>query len=262
MRRQFTSLPEERRRMIKISVTAPRGHMDSLIIREAVRSRDIEVTGAVGPCNREYIGKDAGEICGIGPIGVAVSDDLEKTIENCDVIVDYSKVECSMQVLEACVRHRKPLICGTTGFSEAQCREFEKAAELIPVMKAANTSYMVQLMQNLLAEAAASLAGKCRIEIIDMHDENKLDTPSGTAIEMAETMAKVSDRSKDEIAFHSVRAGDIPSSHTVIFGAAGERMEITHHAYNWECYARGACDAVRFIADRPAGLYTMADVVG
>lgn len=248
--------------MIKILVTAPRGHMDSLIIREAVRSSDIEVAGAVGPCGREYIGKDAGEVCGIGPIGVPVSDDIEKVIENCDVVVDYSQVEFSMQVLEACIRHRKPLICGTTGFSDSQCAEFEKAAEVISVMKAANTSYMVQLMQNLLAEAAAKLAGKCRIEIIDMHNENKLDAPSGTAIEMAETMAKASDRSKDEIAFHSVRAGDIPSSHTVIFGAAGERMEITHHAYNWECYARGACDAVKFIAGRPAGFYTMADVVG
>ena len=79
---------------------------------------------------------------------------------------------------------------------------------------------------------------------------------------MAETMAKASGRPKEEIAFHSVRAGDIPSSHTVIFGAAGERMEITHHAYNWECYAKGACDAVRFMADRSKGFYTMADVVG
>ena len=256
------SLQKEKRRMIKILVTAPRGHMDSLIIREAVRSSDIEVAGAVGPCGREYIGRDAGELCGIGAIGVTVSDDIEKIIEDCDVVVDYSQVEFSMQVLETCVRHRRPLICGTTGFSDSQCAEFEKAAREIPVMKAANTSFMVQLMQNLLFDAAAGLAGRCRIEIIDMHDENKLDAPSGTAIEMAETMAKASGRPKEEIAFHSVRAGDIPSSHTVIFGAAGERMEITHHAYNWECYARGACDAVKFIADRPAGFYTMADVVG
>ena len=121
--------------MIKILVTAPRGHMDSLIIREAVRSSDIEVAGAVGPC-------------GIGAIGVTVSDDIEKIIEDCDVVVDYSQVEFSMQVLETCVRHRRPLICGTTGFSDSQCAEFEKAAREIPVMKAANTSFMVQLMQN------------------------------------------------------------------------------------------------------------------
>ena len=92
--------------MIKILVTAPRGHMDSLIIREAVRSSDIEVAGAVGPCGREYIGRDAGELCGIGAIGVTVSDDIEKIIEDCDVVVDYSQVEFSMQVLETCVRHR------------------------------------------------------------------------------------------------------------------------------------------------------------
>ena len=236
--------------------------MDSLIIREAVRSSDIEVAGAAGPCGREYIGKDAGEVCGIEPIGVPVSDDIEKIIDDCDVVVDYSQVEFSMQVLASCVKHQKPLICGTTGFSDSQCAEFEKAAQKIPVMKAANTSFMVQLMQKLLAEAAAVLSGRCGVEIIDMHDENKPDAPSGTAIEMAEAIAGASDIPKEKITFHSVRAGDIPSSHTVIFGAKGERMEITHHAYNWECYARGTCDAVRFIAGRPIGFYTMADVVG
>ncbi len=256
------SLPKERHAMIKILVTAPRGHMAGLIIREAVSTDGIMVTGAVGPCGREYIGMDTGDICGIGPIGIPVSDDIEKTIDDCDVVVDYSQVEFSMKVLASCVKHRKPLVCGTTGFDDSQCAEFEKAAHEIPVMKAANTSFMVQLMQNLLADAAAALSGKCKIEIIDMHDENKLDAPSGTAIEMAETMAAASGRPKNEITFHSVRAGTIPSSHTVIFGAKGERMEITHHAYDWECYAKGACDAVRFIAGRPIGFYTMADVVG
>ncbi len=256
------SLLKGRHIMIRILVTAPRGHMAGLIIKEAAQSGDIEVAGAVGPCGREYIGMDAGDVCGIGSIGISVSDDIEKIIDDCDVVVDYSQVEFSMQVLTSCVKHRKPLVCGTTGFSDFQCAEFEKAAHEIPVMKAANTSFMVQLMQNLIADAAAALSERCKIEIIDMHDENKLDAPSGTAIEMAETMATASGKTKDEITFHSVRAGDIPSSHTVIFGANGERMEITHHAYNWECYAKGACDAVRFIAGRPAGLYKMADVLG
>lgn len=247
--------------MIRILVTAPRGKMDSLIIREAAECSDIEVAGAVGPKGRDYIGNDAGIIAGGQHIGVPVSDDIEKTIEACDLVVDYSETGFSMKVLQSCLRHKKALICGTTGFTEAQSEQFQKAAEQIPVMKAANTSFMVQLMQNLLAEAAAKLSDKCRIEIIDMHDERKADAPSGTAIEMAGAMAKAADKPVGEIEFHSVRAGDIPSSHTVIFGAMGERLEITHHAYNWQCYAKGACDAIRFMADRPAGFYTMADVV-
>lgn len=167
-----------------------------------------------------------------------------------------------MEVLKSCLAHGKPLICGTTGFSEGQTKELLAAGENIPMMKAANTSYVVNVMRKLLGEAALKLGDKCKIEIIEMHSETKRDAPSGTAIELAEEMASMAaDKTYEDIAFHSVRAGNTPSTHRVIFGCMGEKLEISHDAYDWRCYAAGACDAVLFLAGRKPGLYTMEDVI-
>ena len=240
--------------MIKVIITAPKGHMDGLILEEAVKRDNIDVIGTVGPKGRDYIGT---EIC-----GVMVYDDIEKIIDDCDIVVDFSGADISMGVLDACVRHGKALICGSTGFTDEQNESFKKASKSIPLLKAANTSFMVNVMMKLLAQAAGKLADKCRVEIIDMHDQNKKDAPSGTAKELAEIIAEAGNIDYEDIAFHSVRAGDIQSDHTVLFGGWGERLEITHHSYDWKCFARGACDAVTFMEGKGPGLYLMSDVVG
>ncbi len=250
--------------MVKVVITAPRGNMDSLIVREAYERDGIEVIGGVGAAGRDYIGQDIGIVSGLGkPAGAVVYDDIEKIIEDCDIVVDFSTVELSMKVMESCIAHGKGLICGTTGFSDEQIERLLAAGEKIPMMKAANTSYVVNVMRQLLGEAARKLGSKCRIEIIDMHSETKKDAPSGTAIELAEEMAeKAQDKSFEDIVFHSVRAGNTPSTHRVIFGCMGEKLEISHDAYDWRCYASGACDAVEFMAGKGPGLYTMEDVIG
>lgn len=249
--------------MVKIVITAPRGHMDKLIVEAAAKRGDIRIVGGVGTPGREYIGKDIGIVAGLGEeIGAPVYDDIEQIIEECDLVVDFSTVELSMKTLEACLSHGKALICGTTGFSEAQTEALLAAGEKIPMMKAANTSYVVNVMRKLLGEAAEKLGDKCRIEIIEMHSETKLDAPSGTAIELAEEMAsRAPDKEYEDIAFHSVRAGNTPSTHRIIFGCMGEKMEISHDAYDWRCYAEGACDAVLYMAGKAPGLYTMEDVI-
>lgn len=250
--------------MIKVLITAPRGHMDKMIIKAAEKRKEIRIVGALGKPGRDYIGEDVGIVAGIGEkIGALVYDDIESIIEECDVVVDFSTVELSMAVMEACSRHKKALICGTTGFSDEQTKKLLEAGNIIPMMKAANTSYVVNVMRKLLGKAAAMLNDKCSIEIIDMHSESKLDAPSGTAIEFAEEMAENTlGKSYEDISFHSIRAGNTPSTHRVIFGCMGEKMEISHDAYDWSCYAEGACDAVIFIKDKGAGSYTMEDVIG
>lgn len=249
--------------MVKIVVTAPRGHMDGLIVKAACERDDIQIVGGLGPTGRDYIGKDIGLSAGLGrEIGALVYDDLEEIIDQCDLVVDFSRVELSMKVLEICKKHKKGLLCGTTGFSAEQEQLLLDAGKEIPMMKAANTSYVVNVMRKLLGTAAAALGDKAKIEIIEMHSESKLDAPSGTALELAEEMTEKSDKTMEDITFHSVRAGDTPSSHKVLFGCMGEIMEISHHAYNWECYARGACDAVVYMAEHGTGLYTMEDVIG
>ena len=249
--------------MAKIVITAPRGHMDGLIVAAAHKRDDIEIVGGVGTPGRDYIGKDIGIVAGTGEeAGALVYDDIEKIIDKCDLVVDFSTVELSMKVLESCLKHGKAYICGTTGFNEEQTAALMAAGEKIPMMKAANTSYVVNVMRKLLGEAALKLGDKCRIEIIEMHSQTKVDAPSGTAIEMAEEMASMApDKEYEDIAFHSVRAGNTPSTHRVIFGCMGEKMEISHDAYDWTCYAEGACDAVSFLAGCKPGLYTMEDVI-
>lgn len=250
--------------MVKVVITAPKGHMDGLIAEEAWKNNDIEIVGCVGTPGRDYIGKDVCEVVsGInGETGVRVYDSIDDIIDDCDVVIDFSTVELSMKVLGSCIRSGKAYLCGTTGFSDEQTAEILSAGSSIPVMKAANTSYAVTVMRKILGEAAAGLGEKCTIEIIDMHSESKLDAPSGTAIELAEEIAgKSPDKTYDDIRFHSVRAGNTPSTHRVIFGCMGEKIEISHDAYDWRCYALGACDAAIFLAGKTPGVYSMDDVV-
>ncbi len=248
--------------MIKILVIAPKGKMGKMIVKVAAESSDIKIVGGLGPEGRDYIGRDIGLASGLGyEVGALVYSDIEEIIDSCDVVVDFSTVELSIKVLEACIGHKKAFICGTTGFSPEQETKIKSAGKTIPVLKAANTSYLVNLMKRLLGIAASSLGEKAKIEIIDYHDQKKLDAPSGTAKELGAEMAAAASKDPEEIAYHSVRAGDISSTHTVIFGLMGERMEISHISYNWECFARGAIDAVRYLKGRSPGLYTMEDVI-
>ena len=249
--------------MVNIIITAPRGHMDGLIVKAACERDDIRIVGGLGPAGRDYIGKDVGLVSGLGrEIGALVYADLTAIIDQCDLVVDFSRVELSMEVLEVCKKYKKGFLCGTTGFTPQQEAELLAAGKEIPMMKAANTSFVVNVMRKLLGIAASALGDKAKIEILDLHSQDKLDAPSGTALELAEEMAEKSGKPMDGIAFHSVRAGDTPSSHKVFFGCMGEMMEISHHAYNWECYARGACDAAVYMAGHGTGLYTMEDVIG
>lgn len=247
-----------------VMITAPKGKMGRLLVRMAAEREGLTVTAGLGPKGRPYIGQDAGIAADLGySVNAPVVDDVEEAVSRCDLIIDFSTVELSMAVLKSAIRQKKALLCGTTGFSAEQLMEIRAASKVIPVLKAANTSYVIHVMNELLGIAARALAGKSDIDIIDFHDRMKKDAPSGTAIELAQTMTEALNRAPDEdfLSFHSIRSGDISSSHQVIFGCIGERLEITHHAQNWECFARGALDAVFFMENKGPGFYTMRDVV-
>ncbi len=264
---------------MKVIVIGPRGKMGKLITQMAAAREDMELTAGIAPKGRDYIGMDLGTVAMTGKLlGVPVTDDLEEVIDDCDVIIDFSTKESAMEVLDLAVAHGKALVCGTTGFSEEEMQRFRDASEKIPMLYAANTSKMVNVMNKLLEMVVSILKDDVDIEILEMHDQWKKDAPSGTSKEMGEVMAHVMGKNLEDIAvygregvsprvpgtigYHSLRAGNIPSSHTVFFGGMGERLEITHHSYNWECFARGACDCAAYLADKPAGYYTIQDVLG
>lgn len=263
---------------MKLLIVGPRGKMGKFITEIAASREEIQIVGGVAPAGRDYIGKDIGEVTMIGrPVGAPVVDDIEQVIDSCDVIIDFSTVENGMAVLDAARRHGKALVCGTTGFSEEQRQAFRDAAEDIPVMLAANTSRLVNIMYKLI-QTAAEKAGDVDVEILDMHDNTKLDAPSGTAKEIGEIVAEARGvnleeeavygrsgrcpREKGTIGFHSLRGGDISSTHTVYFVGTGERLELTHHSNNYKCFAAGAVDAAVFMADQPKGFYGIQDTFG
>lgn len=264
---------------MRIAVTAPRGKMGTLIIQALMDRPDLTLHGVIAPAGRSYLGQDAGLLCGVGaPLGVAVTADWEAALTGADCLIDFSTVEAGREALTRCLVHRVPLVCGTTGFTEADHRLFEEAAAVLPVLHAANTSRVVHLMKRLLRQAAAELAPAADMEIVEMHDRHKLDAPSGTSRELGRVLCDGAGldwdeaavfgrqgarrRAKGEIGYHSLRAGDISSSHTVLFGLLGERLEITHHAHNWRCFAEGALDCARFLKDREPGLYSVEQVFG
>ena len=263
---------------MKLIVVGPKGKMGKLITKIAAEHDELELIAGVGPVGRDYIGKDIGSVAAIGyEVGAPVVDNLESVIEDCDVIIDFSTKEMAMDVVKLAVTYKKALVCGTTGFSPEEFAEFEKASETIPMLYAANTSKLVNIMNKLLELVTKTAGNELDIAILEMHDQWKKDAPSGTSKEMGEVMAHalgkelkdiaiygregVSPREPGTIGYHSLRAGNIPSSHTVYFGGMGERLEITHHSYNWECFARGACDCAAYLKDKPAGFYTIKDVL-
>lgn len=263
---------------MKIIVIGPRGKMGKLITQTAAARDDMELVAGVAPKGRDYIGADLGTTAMVGrEIGVPVVDDLKSVIDRCDVIIDFSTKEMAMEVLDLAIAHKKALVCGTTGFSDVEMQRFQDAAKNIPMLYAANTSKLVNIMNKLLELVVRTAGQDLDIEILEMHDQWKKDAPSGTSKEMGEIMAEAlrnelkdlavygregaSPRVPGSIGYHSLRAGNIPSSHTVYFGGMGERLEITHHSYNWECFARGACDCAAFLDGKAPGFYTIKDVL-
>lgn len=266
--------------MMNLVITAPRGKMASLIVQEAARRDNIKIVAGVGPKGRPYIGQDIGDVAMCGKeLGAKIVDDINQVIKDADVVCDFSTTEMGMDVLDACIRENKRLVVGTTGFTKEQRARLEEASQVIPIMIAANTDRMVNVMRRLLEQAARELYDETDIEIVDMHDNKKLDAPSGTARELIEAMGEaigkdlVSDavygrtqgrnpRESGKVTFHAIRGGDTPSSHTVYFFGEGERLEITHHCLNWKGCAKGAVNACLWMMDKPNGLYTIQESMG
>jgi 4-hydroxy-tetrahydrodipicolinate reductase len=162
-----------------------------------------------------------------------------------------------------------PLVVGTTGFDLAERALLESCSKRIPILVAPNMSRAVNLLMKLVREAARTLSGQADIALIERHHRTKKDAPSGTAIRLADFarqgLAEASSRAigstSPDISMHSLRVADSPGEHTVVFALPGETIELSHRAINRDGFARGALEAARFLAGKPAGLYSMDDVL-
>ncbi len=263
---------------VRMAVAGVTGRMGRVLM-EAVTAREGAVPGAaLTRPGGEGVGQDAGTLSGLAPLGVRVSDSLRDSLDDFDVLIDFTAPEATLEHLAVCARAGKPVVIGTTGFTPEQKARITEYAARVPVVLAPNMSIGVNVVLDLLDRAARALGEDCDIEIIEAHHRFKKDAPSGTALRMGEVVAgalgrdlrKVAvygregiedERDRNTVGFSTVRGGDIVGEHTVLFAAMGERVEIAHKASSRLTFARGAVRAAMWLASRPAGQYDMADVL-
>lgn len=210
--------------------------------------------------------------------GYPVFTDIEKCNIDADVVIDFSSSKGTDRLLEYCLCKNIPIVLCTTGLSKEQLQKVEDASKQIPVLKSANMSLGINTIMKLLREATKVLApAGYDIEIVERHHNQKVDAPSGTALALADAINNELeneyeykfDRSQDrikrpkkEIGISAVRGGTIVGDHEVIFAGIDEVIEINHHAYSKAVFGKGAVQAAKYLAGKPAGMYDMSDVIG
>ncbi|MEO7937857.1 MAG: 4-hydroxy-tetrahydrodipicolinate reductase [Burkholderiaceae bacterium] len=262
----------------RVCIAGASGRMGQMLIDAVRSSTDCILTGALDVAGSPAIGTDAtasrGQAC-----GVTVTDDLQRGLTGCDVMIDFTRPEGTLQHLAACSSLGVQAVIGTTGFTDAQKAQIAHFARDTAIMMAPNMSVGVNVTLKLLELAAKALATGYDIEIIEAHHRHKVDAPSGTALKMGEVIAQATGRSlrdcavyarhgvtgerdPSSIGFATIRGGDIVGDHTVLFAGTGERIEISHKSSSRETYAQGSLRAVRFLAGQTRGLFDMFDVLG
>lgn len=179
-----------------------------------------------------------------------------------DLVVDFSSPRGTSEALTFCIERGIPLVTGTTGLDDEGLKNLKSASGCIPILVSPNMSRGVNLIDNLLPRVLRMTGDGCDVEIVEKHHRAKKDSPSGTAIRLARTLAESGGAGSRNVAIHSVRAGDVVGEHTVIFGLRGERIEIKHVVESRDCFASGAIACAKFLLGKPPGWYTMSDVLG
>lgn len=255
------------------------GRMGGAVVRVVTQTSDVQLAAAIDKPGSHRLGKDAGEIAGAGHLGVEISDKIEPSLKSGAVIIDFTNPEASLDYFRAAAKKATPIVIATTGFNPEQLAEIKRLSRHAPTLLSANTSLGVNVLLSLLGKAAQMLGEDYDVEIIEAHHRFKKDAPSGTALALGRVVAQalnrdldkvgvngrkgmVGERTKNEIALVSVRAGDIVGEHTVIFGGIGERLEFIHRAHSRDTFASGAIRAALWLAKQKPGLYGMQDVLG
>jgi 4-hydroxy-tetrahydrodipicolinate reductase len=262
-----------------LAIMGAAGRMGRELIRTVHETQGCEVAGAVERHGSPFVGKDAGEVAGIGHIGVPIAADALPLFTHIEGVLDFTTPAASVEAAALSAQARIVHVIGTTGFTDGDQAKLEAAARHATIVKSGNMSLGVNLLGALVEQAARALDESFDIEILEMHHRHKVDAPSGTALLLGEAAAKgrsvaladKSVRSRDghtgerpagAIGFATLRGGSVVGDHTVIFAGAGERLELTHRAQDRQIFARGAVAAALWAQGRGPGLFSMRDVLG
>ncbi len=264
--------------MTKIGVFGANGRMGRVLIDACYQHGEASLGFAAVRDESNFIGMDAGELAGIARQYINVSPISEGLLDQADILVDFTLPQALEQNLSTAINANKPIVIGTTGLVDSQLKIIDDAANHIPIVFAANYSVGINLMLNLVQQAA-QVMNNADIEVIEGHHRFKQDAPSGTAKAIGESIADALDVSLEDVAeytrygndalrkeksigFATIRAGDIVGEHTALFATMGERIEITHKASSRLTFANGALTAAIWLKDKEPKLYSMQHVLG
>ncbi len=265
--------------MIRIAMAGALGRMGRTILGMAAKDKNIRITGALEQADRSEIGADIGPFLGSAPIGTALSSDIQRVLQETDVLIDFTHFSATAGNLAAAVRAGTGYVVGTTALPEGVLKKIKAASKKIPIVQSPNMSIGVNLLFRLAEIAAQALDESYDMELMEIHHRNKKDAPSGTAMKLLEVVAAargknikkdavfgregdVGARPRGEIGSFALRGGDVVGDHTLYFFGDGERIELTHKASSRDAFAKGALTAAKFIAKRKSGLYDMSQVLG
>lgn len=260
-----------------VAIVGAAGRMGRRLVALCHQADDLAVFAATESAEHDAIGEDAGELAGVGPLGVSITDALPEA--GIDVVIDFSLPQGTRQTIAHCKTHNIALVVGTTGLTENDQQLIDDAAAHIPVMHATNYSLVVNVLNKLAADAAKLLGEDYDIEVLEAHHRFKRDAPSGTALTLARVLCDATGRDFDkdvlttrsgddvpreanQITVQSLRIGDHVGEHTAYFAALGERLEIKHVSTSRDSYAIGAVRAASWLVGKSAGRYDMKDVLG
>lgn len=262
--------------IFKLGVNGAGGRMGQRIVALAHADAHLQVAAALEAPGSPHVGKDAGELAGVGKIGVPIQTELGDRV---DVIIDFSTPAGASKVAQVCGERQIPLVVATTGLEGAIRENVLSASQTTPLLISPSMSLAVNLTMKLVREAARVLRQipeGVDVEVIERHHRFKEDAPSGTALKFGQIIAeemgqtdhvhgrhgRPGPRPHCEIGYHALRVGDNVGEHTIVFGMLGEAIDISVKGSTRDSYAYGALAAAKFLATKKAGLYSMADVLG
>jgi 4-hydroxy-tetrahydrodipicolinate reductase len=259
-----------------IGINGACGRMGQRLVHLIRDDHHLVLGAALEVRDHPWLDRDIGDVCGLGNLGVPVRSTLPLE-QRLDVMIDFSAPAGTKLALQICLQRKVPLVVATTGHSGAEKTDIEAAAHQVALLMAPNMSLAVNVLFALVKQAAAVLADKdFDVEIVERHHRFKKDSPSGTALQFAQVVQEamkqtevrhgreglVGERPRHEIGMHALRVGDNVGEHAIIFSTLGETLELVHKGHTRDSYARGALLAAKFLAGKPAGRYTMNDVLG
>ncbi len=265
--------------MTKVVIAGAAGRMGQRIGYMVQQNPNLEIAAGFEMAGHPDMGKDIGELIGVGSLGVNITDDPAAALSQADVMIDFTFHEATMGFAQLAAEQKKAMVIGTTGLSQDNLAELKNLSTNFPCVQAPNMAVGVNVLFKVAAKVASVLGDDYDIEIVEAHHRMKKDAPSGTALKLGEMVAGgvnrdleevgvyerhgiIGERTDKEIGIQTIRAGDIVGEHTVYFAGAGERLELTHRAHSRDNFARGAALAADWVVKQSNGMYTMFDVLG